>query len=108
MKINSLYVTQSAVISLADIPLEVKENIGKSFEPIFKSRKCFLHLYSAGYIVVYLAVYRRNLKNIDIKAERDILDLMHEIKLRINGKWKSKFGCNTGCGGFVGIQPSVT
>lgn len=41
MKINSLYITQSAVISLADIPLEVKENIGKSFEPIFKSGKCF-------------------------------------------------------------------
>lgn len=50
------------------------------------SGKIFLHLYSAGYIVVYLTVYRRNLKNIDIKAERDILDLMHETKPWINGK----------------------
>lgn len=41
MKINSLYVTQSAVIGLSDAPLEVKDNIRKAFKPIFKSKNCF-------------------------------------------------------------------
>lgn len=201
MEINSLYVTQSAVISLSDIPLEVNENIRKAFEPIFKNKNCFtdvgvnlnilecddthsnapfisnmgqlrfnersvnfffhnyfdqdyeafeenreymeieeykvfgcnkdlkdqrmnflyfeldkpfkilaqyggktvasgkifLHVYPSGYMVVHLAIYSRGISGIDVKTEKDILELIHETKPWIDGKWKwkSKFGCHT-------------
>lgn len=207
MKIDSLYITQSAVIGLSNVPLEANENIRKAFEPIFNSKNCFtdagvnihnlvcddtydnapfisnmgqlrfnersvnffntylydedleslleyeeyneyreymafeeynvfgcnkelkdqrmnflyfelykpfkilaqyggrtvasgkifLHVYPAGYIVVHLAVYRRNIRGIEIKTEKDILELIHETKPWIDGKWKwkSKFGCHT-------------
>lgn len=179
MKTSYLYITQSAVIGLSDVPLEVKDNIRSAFYPIFKNENCFdaaldgasdesksdmpfisnmgqlrfneqsmnyfidyqsdedrvfgydghiedqrmnffcfwlhkplkmlaqyggktvasgkifLHVYPTGYIVVHLAVYRRDVKNIDIKTEGDILDLIHETKPWLDGKWKwkSKFGC---------------
>ncbi|MDE6233087.1 MAG: hypothetical protein K2M60_07050 [Lachnospiraceae bacterium] len=197
MKIKSLYVTQSTVIGLSDVPLETKDNIREAFEPIFKSKHCFtgmgvdtngllsnqicdnvsvvnapfitqmgqlhfnkrsisffpiyteyeeyedyedynvfgcdknledqrmnflyfelskqfkmlaqyegrtvasgkifLHFYPTGYIVVHLAVYRRDVYNIDVKTEKDLLDLIQETKPWIEGKWKwkSKFGCHS-------------
>lgn len=188
MEINSLYVTQSAVISLSDVPLEANENIREAFVPFFKNPNCFtnvganfdnltcddtcsyapfisnmgqlrfnkrsvnffsnysydedmeeynvfgcnkelkdqrmnflcieldkpfkmlaqyggktvasgkifMHVYPAGYIVVHLAIYRR-ISGINIKSEQDILELIHETKPWIDGKWKwkSKFGCHT-------------
>lgn len=189
MRIKSLYVTQTAVISLFDVPLETKENIRSVFDPIFNNKKCFkdaginisdmrknmnhsnmpfisnmgqlrfyeepvrffvaypdyeefwetkrfgydknlkdqrmnflcfqihrpfkilaqydgktmasgkifLHIYPTGYIVIHLAVYRRDVENTEIKTENDILDLIHETKPWLDGKWKwkSRFGCYT-------------
>lgn len=183
LKIGSLYITQTAVIGLADVPLEANLNFRSAFEPIFKNRDCFknarmnalcaredeecskmpfisnlgqlcynemsdnffieyqdyenhafryennlkdermyflcfclqksfkilaqyagktaasgkifLHIYPTGYIVVHLAVYRRDAANIEIEKEQDILDLIHETKPWLDGKWKwkSRFGC---------------
>ena len=183
MKIYSLYVTQSAVINLFDVPLEVKEDIREAYNVIFRNKKCFadafekfgeigqedvsdddlpfiynmgklcfndssaalldsgtynqttfgcddgledqrmnflsfalcksfkmlaqyrgktvasgkifLHLYPTGYIVVHLAVYRREADGFEIKTEEDLLELIHETKPWLNGKWvwESKFGC---------------
>lgn len=189
MRIESLYVTQTAVISLFDVPLEIKENIRSAFNPIFNNKKCFeaveintsdmrknerhnnmpfisnmgqlrfyeepvnffaaysdyeefrdtkifgydknlidqrmnflcfeihrsfkmlaqydgktmasgkffLHIYPTGYIVIHLAVYMRGVENTEIKTEKDILDLIHETKPWLDGKWqwKSRFGCCT-------------
>lgn len=54
-----------------------------------------MHIYPTGYIVVHLAVYRRDAANFEIKTEKDILDLIHETKPWLDGKWKwkSRFGC---------------
>lgn len=187
MKIESLYITQTAVIGLSDVPLEAKENIRSAFHSIFRNQKCFtdagfsisgaetrqehdnlpfisnlgqlcinekpikffvtypdyeelwdyrffgydkdlkdermnflsfglnrsfkmlaqyggrtvasgkifLHIYPTGYIVVHLAVYRRDAHTVEIKTEKDILDLIHETKPWLDGKWrwKSRFGC---------------
>lgn len=179
MEISSLYITQTAVIGLSDVPLEVKDNIRSAFHTIFKNENCFddaldsvsddgecdmpfisnmgqlrfneqsmdffidnqsnegrafgydtqfadqrmnflcfwlhrpfkmlaqyggkvvasgkifLHVYPTGYIVVHLAVYKRYAKNIEIKTEEDILDLINETKPWMDGKWKwkSRFGC---------------
>lgn len=187
MKIESLYITQTAIIGLSDVPLEAKDNIRSAFNSIFRNQKCFtdaginitdakteeelanlpfisnlgqlciyekpieffvtypdyeelwdysffgydkglkdermnflcfglnrpfkmlaqyggrtvasgkifLHIYPTGYIVVHLAVYRRDVQTVEIKTEKDILDLIHETKPWLDGKWKwkSRFGC---------------
>lgn len=187
MKIGSLYVTQTAVIGLSDVPLAEKGDVVSTFDSIFKNRKCFqdagihlsdteiskpcanlpyinnigqfcfnkrafdffaayshcgkqmdkirfgydkglkdqrmnflcfsinrtfkmlaqyggrtmasgkifLHIYPSGYIVVHLAVYRRDAESAEIRSERDILELIHETKPWLDGKWKwkSRFGC---------------
>lgn len=59
------------------------------------SGNIFVHIYPTGYIVLHLAVYMRDIEGTEIESETDLLDLLHETKPWLDGKWKwkSKFGC---------------
>lgn len=41
MKIGSLYITQTAVIGLSEVPLEANLNLRSAFNPIFMNKNCF-------------------------------------------------------------------
>lgn len=41
MKIGSLYIVQTAIIGLSDVPLEAKSSLCQAFKPIFTSKNCF-------------------------------------------------------------------